>query len=158
LGAEHPSVARSLHLFGACVLKAGRIDEGIELLRRALAIPEKQEEEKEVGNSSRIGGHHLDVALTMQQVAVCAADAGRTEDADSLFREVLAIEERKLGADHLDVADTLSNLGECALKTGRTKDATAYYERALKIEQDKFGADQPVLGSTLHHLGLCAEQ
>ncbi|CAN0584255.1 unnamed protein product, partial [Ectocarpus sp. 12 AP-2014] len=68
---------------------------------------------------------------------------GRTEDADSLFREVLAIEERKLGADHLDVADTLSNLGECALKTGRTKDATEYYERALKIEEDKFGADQP---------------
>ncbi|CAN0043504.1 unnamed protein product [Ectocarpus sp. 4 AP-2014] len=164
LGAEHPSVARSLHLFGACVLKAGRIDEGIELLRQALAIPEKQEEEegveeeKEGGKSSRSGGHHLDVALTMQQVAVCAADAGRTEDADSLFREVLAIEERKLGADHLDVADTLSNLGECALKAGRTKDATEYYERALKIEEDKFGADQPVLGSTLHHLGLCAEQ
>ncbi|CBJ48827.1 TPR repeat-containing protein [Ectocarpus siliculosus] len=112
LGAEHPSVARSLHLFGACVLKAGRIDEGIELLRRALAIPEKQEQEQEQeegveekkagGNSSWSGDHHLDVALTMQQVAVCAADAGRTEDADALFREVLAIEERKLGADHLE--------------------------------------------------------
>lgn len=105
LGADHPSVARTLHLLGACVLRAGKIDEGIELLRRALQIPEEEGEKgvskKKAQLRLREGqGHHLDVALTMQQLAVCAADAGRTGDADALFREVLAIEEEKLGAKH----------------------------------------------------------
>ncbi|CAM9735373.1 unnamed protein product [Scytosiphon promiscuus] len=175
LGADHPSVARTLHMLGACVLRSGKIDEGIALLRRSLEIPEEEEEdddgerEKEEGVSNkkklpgqkrlREGeGHHLDVALTLQQLAVCAADAGRTGEADALFREVLAIEEEKLGPEHRDVADTLSNLGECALKSGRTKEATKFYERALEIEEKSFGAEQPVLGSTLHCLGLCAEQ
>lgn len=101
LGADHPTVARTLHRLGACVLKAGKIDVGIATLRRALDIPEDEPSDE---NGLEIGGgegHHLDVALTLQQLAVSAVDAGRTEDADALFREVLAVEEKVLGADHL---------------------------------------------------------
>lgn len=111
LGADHPTVARTLHQLGACVLKAGRVDEGVELLRRSLDIPEELAALGDGGSadgrsgsgsgSERCGrGHHLDVALTLQQLAVCAADAGRVDEADDLFRSVLAIEERKLGARH----------------------------------------------------------
>eukprot|EP00903_Cladosiphon_okamuranus_P014281 g13264.t1 len=163
LGADHPVVARTLHQLGACVLEAGKIDEGVGLLRRSLDIPEAPADEgggegTSEGGGKRRRGHHLDVALTLQQLAVCAADAGRVDEADALFRSVLEIEERKLGANHPDVADTLSNLGECALKADRPEDATRFYRRALEIEEENFGADQPVLGSTLHCLGLSAEQ
>eukprot|EP00752_Nemacystus_decipiens_P009948 g8871.t1 len=176
LGADHPAVARTLHQLGACVLKAGKVDEGVGLLRRSLAIPEETAGEgggggggggsvdggsvsgSVSGSKTHSTGHHLDVALTLQQLAVCASDAGRVDEADALFRSVLAIEERKLGPGHPDVADTLSNLGECALNAGRTEEATSFYKRALKIEEDNFGDDQPVLGCTLHSLGLCAEQ
>lgn len=102
LGPDHPTVARTLHRLGACVLKAGKIDEGIATLRRALDIPEnapgvEDDRVEELGGE----GHHLDVAITLQQLAVCAVDDGRTGDADALFREVLAVEEKILGADHL---------------------------------------------------------
>lgn len=115
LGADHPAVARTLHQLGACVLKAGKVDEGVGLLRRSLDIPEDEEESTGAGpgpgaaegmpmsmsvSERRSRGHHLDVALTLQQVAVCAADAGRVDEADALFLRVLEIEEKKLGAGH----------------------------------------------------------
>lgn len=114
LGADHPAVARTLHQLGACVLKAGKVDDGVGLLRRSLDIPEEEPALEETAGGGGGGGgvkggpkrgrrrtdHHLDVALTLQQLAVCAADAGRVAEADSLFRGVLAIEERKLGANH----------------------------------------------------------
>ena len=111
LGADDPAVARTLHQLGVCVLKAGRVDEGVQLLRRSLDIPEESVVDASGGGGpadggsgsqghSRGGGHHLDVALTMQQLAVLAADAGRMDEADALFRIVLSIEEEKLGARH----------------------------------------------------------
>lgn len=146
LGPDHPSVARTLHLLGACVLRAGKIDEGIALLRRALEIPEEDEEvesEDEDGGSDRKRrrqergreGHHLDVALTLQQLAVCAVDAGRTGDADALFREVLAIEEEKLGPRHR-VSSLVTGVVECWMLLTRSWSSLRTFNERFGFRRD----------------------
>ena len=96
----------------------------------------------------------LDVTWTLYDLAVCAGETGRTEEAEELFRRTLAIQEGELGVDHPDVAYTLHNLGVCLSSTGRTLEADELYRRALAIWEEKLGVDHPDVAYTLHNLTM----
>lgn len=97
--------------------------------------------------------------------------AGRTEEAEELFRRSLAIEEKQMGADHPHVAATLSDLGATALAAGRILEAEGLLTRALSIT-DKAKAETGagsggggsssttavVAASTLHSLAEAAHK
>eukprot|EP00752_Nemacystus_decipiens_P008095 g7236.t1 len=102
------------------------------------------------------GNGSLDVASTLYNLGVCASKAGRTEEAEGLYRRALTIREEKLGVDHPHVASTLHNLGVCALEAGKMEEAKGFLRRALTIREEKLGVDHPDVASTLMELGLCA--
>ncbi|CAM9637428.1 unnamed protein product, partial [Ascophyllum nodosum] len=105
-----------------------------------------------------LGRDHPDVARALHNLAVCASEAGRTEEAESLYERSLAIREKELGPDHPTVASALHHLGVCALEAGRTEGAERLHRRALAIREEKLGRNHPDVARTLHSLGLCACQ
>lgn len=52
------------------------------------------------------------MADTVHRLAVNVRDAGRKEEAEKLFRQVLAIRDEKLGVDHWDTTITRKTLAE----------------------------------------------
>lgn len=111
-----------------------------------------QIEEEELGHD------HQDVARALHNLAVCASEAGRTEEAQGLYERSLVIREKELGPDHPTVASALHHLGVCALEAGRTEDAERLHRRALGIREEKVGPDHPDVARSLHSIAVCTAQ
>ena len=103
-------------------------------------------------------GNSLDVARVLNALGVCAGKAGRTQEAEELFRRALAILEDKLGVDHPGVANTLNILGLYAFESGKMEEAEKSYRRALAVQQDNLGIDHADVADTLDNLGVCAHE
>ncbi|CAM9879793.1 unnamed protein product [Ectocarpus sp. 4 AP-2014] len=146
--AEGPSslaVAKTLHILGMCVYKAGRKEEAEDNYQRALAIFRE-----------RLGPDHLEVAHTMYELGRCFYTAGRTNEAEKYLRRALAIEEEKLGLHHLDVASTRYHLGVCLYRAGKMEMAKETLRPALAIWEGHPSGDGLNVAHALHSLGLCA--
>ncbi len=60
-------------------------------------------------------------------------DSGRPEEAEPLFRRVIAIETERFGADHPEVAASLQALGRVLADLNRGDEAMAVFDTALAI-------------------------
>jgi tetratricopeptide (TPR) repeat protein len=70
---------------------------------------------------------------------------GHTNEAESLYRRALAIQEVRFGKDASEVAGPLHNLALCVHGTGRYKEAEELYRRLLAINEKQYGVDDPRL-------------
>ena len=122
-------LATTLHNLGVCSGEAGKTQEAINLLHRALAI-----------RSKSLGNDHPDLVTTLNKLGVCVYRAGRWTDAEESFRQALEIREKRLGGDHRDVATTLDDLGVCVYMAGRAGDAKKLFRRALAMKDKTVGA------------------
>jgi len=75
----------------------------------------------------------LDVATTLNNLAVLHKKQDRLADAEAMYKEALRIRELKLGHESLDVASTLNNLAGLHQKQDRLADAEAMYKDAVGI-------------------------
>jgi len=99
----------AIQLLGTLALQGGRLDEGVELLKRAVAIEPRQ-------------------AIIHSNLAFAFNALGR-------FEEGLASAERALALKP-DLADALNNRGNALAGLARPVDALASFERAIALKHD----------------------
>jgi tetratricopeptide (TPR) repeat protein len=75
-------------------------------------------------------------------------------EAEPLFREAVAIAQRKLGLEHELVGQYLNNLGNLYLNNGRFAEAEPHYRRAISIGFKTIGRDNPRVATRLNNLAM----
>jgi CHAT domain-containing protein/tetratricopeptide (TPR) repeat protein len=100
----------------------------VRLWQQILVIREKQ-----------LGPEHLDIATSLNKLALLYRAEGRYGQAEPLYRRSLAIREKLLGPGHPDTATILNNLGRLLESQGRFGEAEFYYKRTLAIYENVLG-------------------
>ena len=137
-----PEVAgRILNRAGQYLWERGRYAEAQTLHERALTVAERA-----------LGPDHLDVAHSLNDLAVVHWYQGRYGDAKDLNERALAIRERTLGADHPLVSKSANTLAIIYVSLGRFPEAQALFERAAAIRERELGPDHPDVARILINL------
>ncbi len=121
----------------------GRYAEAEPLYQRTLQIQEHV-----------LGPDHLDVARTLNYLAVLYWYQSKHTEAEPLYQRTLQIRERAQGPDHPDVATSLNNLGALYWEQGRYAEAEPLYRRALHTLEQALGPDHSLVSQTLNNLAL----
>ena len=121
------------------------------------------------------GSEHINVATSLNALAVLYKDQGKYAEAEPLFRRALAIWEkvrgsgesaeaeplyhgalvvrkRAMGAGHLDVANLLNNLAQLYAAQGKYADAEPLYQRSLAIREKTLGSEHSFVADSLNNL------
>jgi CHAT domain-containing protein/Tfp pilus assembly protein PilF len=120
---------------------AGKLDDAIEAMTRALAIGEQA-----------FGEAHFSVALALDKIGMLRMTKGDLDAAEKIYLRALSIREKLDGAEHPNVASTLSSLGTIYLKRENFAQAEAAYRRVLAIREKAHGAEHPDVASALYSL------
>ncbi|MEH2242324.1 tetratricopeptide repeat protein [Nostoc sp.] len=91
----------------------------------------------------RLGDEHLDVAISLNNLAGLYYLQGRYSDAEPLFIQALEMYKRLLGDEHPDVAISLNNLAGLYKSQGRYSDAEPLYIEALASAEKRLGTNHP---------------
>src|SRR5262247_820389 len=121
--------------------RAGKYDEALSLVERALEIRERL-----------LGTEHPDVAAGIDSLAGVYSDRGEYVKAEPLYLRALAIREKALGNDHPDTATGASNLGKLYHYQGKFGEAEPLYKRSLDIREKALGKDHPDTAEVLNNL------
>ncbi len=79
--------------------------------------------------------------------------AGRPAEAETAYRECLAIQERMFGAGHPGTVSAINNVGTALFRQGRHVEAAGLYERALGIRRAHEAADSLNIAGALARIG-----
>ena len=178
LGLQHPTIAVVLNGLAALYEEQTRYADALPLYERALRITEKRpgSDQPDIGSaltnlSSLYGelGRSADAelldkrTLAIRQKVLHAPDSLAAapalthmaefyisrEEAELLYKRVLAIYEKARGPDHADVAIALTNVGGYYYRYLQFRQAEPYYRRALSIREKVLGPDHPDVATTL---------
>jgi eukaryotic-like serine/threonine-protein kinase len=119
----------------------GRYADAEPNLRNALAL-----------RRAALPAGHLDIAISLNDLAVVLEAQNKLAEAEPLFREALAIARAALPAGHPDIGATLNNLA--ALLHGRNKlaEAEPLFREALQIARAALPAGHPDIAAGLNNL------
>lgn len=106
--------------------RQGKYQQGLELAREALRLAEETS-----------GPDHLNVANSLNDMALLLYVRGEYARAEPLFNRSLTIWEKNLGPDHPYVATVLENMVALYKKMGRQADAQKAKARARAIRSKK---------------------
>jgi tetratricopeptide (TPR) repeat protein len=74
-------------------------------------------------------------------------------EAERLFRQALAINERTLGVEHFDTASSMNDLANLLRDEGKLSEARELFERALAIKEKILEPEHPSIATSLNNLG-----
>lgn len=101
------------------------------------------------------GNEHYDTTIAMSNLAVSLVKMGTDlDEAEALYREAIAVQEKLLGEDSDVLARTCSNFGLLLRDLGRLDEAEAMLVRALRIRERQLGVDHRDTLVTRHNLAL----
>lgn len=104
------------------------------------------------------GDEHVEVAQSLNLLALLRRDQGDYEEANRLFKQVLSMRRRLLGEDHLDVAQVLQNMAVSAFQQNRLKEAEPLFREALAIRLKHRGDRHPDVAMCQYQLAKLSEQ
>jgi tetratricopeptide (TPR) repeat protein len=120
---------------------AGNYDQAIEGYRRAAQQARGKTREPNAALSAALNG-----------LADCLVQKGENQEAEPLYREALAMDQRLHGAVDADVARSLNGLGSVLLFEGRYAEAENNYRKALAIRQRLLGDRDATVAESLGNL------
>lgn len=145
-GAEHPDALVELGALGTLMQKAGRADEGAQLLERSVQ-----------GLRSVAGGKDLRLAIVAGNLAGHYLRQQRLEDAEHLLETAYRIRKAVAPAT---VANVAGQLGDVRLMLGRAAEGLDALRDAWMANLDAHGDDHPItlqrsasLARALNHTG-----
>ena len=102
---------------------------------------------------------HADVDPSVVYRALMIAGAAswglsKPDDAESYFREALAVASRDAGPDDLDVANARTNVGQALQSQSRYAEAQQLEQLALATDEKVLGPDHPLTMTARRDLGL----
>jgi tetratricopeptide (TPR) repeat protein len=103
-------------------------------------------------NRSFFGEEHLDVASSLNNLAVLYKDQGRNDEAEPLYLADLKMSKKLLGEEHPEVATSLGNLAELYRDQGRYDEAELFCREALEMSKKLLGAEHPFVAECLNNL------
>jgi tetratricopeptide (TPR) repeat protein len=95
---------------------------------------------------------HLNVAVSIESLAILLRDTNRLGEAEPLMRRALSIDEKVYGPDHPKVAIVLNNLATVLYATNRLDEAEPLMRRALAIDEKADGPDHLDIARDLNNL------
>jgi CHAT domain-containing protein/Tfp pilus assembly protein PilF len=125
------------------LLDAGKDDEALPLLERALEIRE-----------NILEPNHRDIAFTLNNLARFYLNKCRYAKAESLLQRSLVIKEKVMGPEHPSVANSLVSLATLYRMRSEYVKAEPMFERALSIYQNAFGEEHPNVGVAFNNLAI----
>lgn len=141
-GSSDAAKAAAVRNFAALRWIQGRNSEAESMYKRAINLDER-----------RPGGRDSPgLAATLVGLGSVYWSQQRHDEALSVMRRGLAIQERVLGVDHPDLASTLNNLGALYWTQGNYAQALPMYERARKIYERTLEPTHPDMASVLNNL------
>jgi serine/threonine protein kinase/Tfp pilus assembly protein PilF len=99
------------------------------------------------------GNDNLDVAATLENMAILEWNQGNYEAAESHFKESLEIRKRVLGEENLEVATSLNNLGVLYATQGDLKKSEPFIRESLALRRKLLDSDHPDLAESINNLG-----
>jgi CHAT domain-containing protein/Tfp pilus assembly protein PilF len=142
--------ARQLYKQAMELYNAGRYNEAVPLVERAIAI-----------STSALGPEHSDVALSLNGLGLIYEAKGDYARAEPLYQRALAIYSKLSNTAQLqdtrnaatgNVATTLNNLAELYKNRGEFARAEPLYQRALEIWVKLRGNEHSSVANTLNNL------
>ncbi|MEZ2235335.1 tetratricopeptide repeat protein [Microcoleus sp.] len=119
----------------------GKYQEAIPLLERVLSIRRKV-----------LGNEHLDVAISLNDLATLYYNQGRYREAEPLFQQALELRKRLLGEENPDVAASLDSLATLYGEQARYSEAEPLYRQALELRKRLLGEEHPDVAASLNNL------
>jgi tetratricopeptide (TPR) repeat protein len=144
-GAEHVTVAQTLHDLAVLLADKGDYDAAARRLEQALAM-----------RRSLLGAGHQDVAITLSELGRVYQDLGLNQRAEPLQREALRIRRTALGAGDKETAVSMSDLASVLRLNGDLAGAEALLRECLDINRKTRGEIHPNTAITLHDIGQIA--
>ncbi len=95
---------------------------------------------------------HLDVATSLNNLALLYNSQGRLEDAEPLYLQALDMRKRLFPGDHPNVAASLNNLVSLYNSQGRLEEAEPLLLQALDMTKRLFPGDHPDVAISLNNL------
>ncbi|NEP26593.1 CHAT domain-containing tetratricopeptide repeat protein, partial [Moorena sp. SIO3I6] len=140
---EELAEAERLNQQAEQLYQQGKYNEAIPLAEQALAIRKKI-----------FVNNHLDVATSLNYLALLYKLQGRYAEAIPLAEQALAIRKKVLGDNHLDVAASLNNLAELYKLQARYAEAEPLYQQSLAITKQQLGDNDLYVATGLNNLAL----
>jgi len=98
--------------------------------------------EESAKEAEQFGSSDPRFAIALNNQAMCLFALGRYSEAESLFKQALAIDQRIPGAGRSEVANILNNLASVQEKLGKYSEATSLYGQALVMVRENAPSDQ----------------
>jgi len=146
-GGQQALRAELADIHGLILDAAGRYDEARPYYQQALDLRAKL-----------YGPDHLEVALSLNNLAAVPYEQGKFEEAVALYQRSLEIRQRVLGPDNPEVAATLNAVAACRRGQGRLEEARELYAKALAIWIATLGPDHPDVAVAHNNLGLTLQK
>ncbi|CAM9521442.1 unnamed protein product [Ectocarpus sp. 4 AP-2014] len=135
-------------------LAAGQFDLAEKSQRAVLTDAERKLREFE-DHDSKESRRALDREnIARSRLAHVLGERGKYEEAETLYRRSLAIDEKVYGPDHPEVAAGLNSWAEFLRSQGKYEEAAPLYVRSLGIREKLYGPDHPEIASSLNNWAL----
>jgi serine/threonine protein kinase len=101
----------------------------------------------------RLGGHDLERAWLLNNLAAVEGLHGRKEEQLRFNQEALALKQKAWGSDHPDVGISEGNVSVSLEDLGRDQEALAHVDRSIEILSHGLGAEHPEVATQLSNRG-----
>ena len=102
----------------------------------------------------RLGEKHLDVATSLNNLAILYKSQGRYIKAKPLYLQALEIFKQLLGEQHPNVATSLNNLAILYKCQGKYAEAEPLYIQSLELRKQLLGEQHPDVATSLNNLAI----
>lgn len=147
VGQDHERRANAFDYIARSLRASGNARDAIPHYRSALAIRRRL-------NVSR---DNIDLAGSMNNLALAYVSRGEYEAADSLYRESLAMKRRLYPGDDVDLATTINNIGLLELERGHVNGAIALLTDGVDMLRRVVKDQDPVLPAGIAALSRALE-
>ncbi|MHC5114473.1 MAG: serine/threonine-protein kinase [Planctomycetota bacterium] len=145
--ADQPEVAATIRMtVGNSYRGLGRLADAEEQLERSLET-----------RLELFGDRHVDVARSLNALALLCRDQGEYGDAETLFRRAIELRRDLIGDRSIDVAYSLASFAGMRLKQGMYDEARAMLEESLDIRRDLYGPVHQDVAMCLYTLARIAD-
>jgi non-specific serine/threonine protein kinase/serine/threonine-protein kinase len=142
LGANHPALVETLTALADAARDHGELEEAERHYARALEL-----------GTATLGREHLQVATAMAGLGALRIRQARYAAAESLYREVIVLDERVRAPGDPRIARNLRNLGTALWSLGRYAEAEPLYRRALEEQERTLGPRHMDVAGSFTNLG-----
>jgi len=105
------------------------------------------------GVLGRLGGHDLERAWLLNNLASVEGLQGRKEESLRFGAQALALKQKALGPEHPDVGISEGNVAVALEDMGREQEALSHVDRSIEILSHALGAEHPGVATQLSNRG-----